>query len=427
MAGAMAVQRGQHVARRATHVQAAAQRARAPPCLRISAATFPRRPYPHPSPRRSGPAAAARPSAPEHAGAGSPPSSRRDGLPALALALAPSHPRTPISPAAAGKTTIADTLVASNGIISQRMAGQLRYMDDRPDEQKRGITMKSSAISLLHRHANEVHLVNVIDSPGHVDFSSEVSTAVRLSDGCVIVIDVVEGVSAQTYAVIRQAWSEQLRPVLVLNKIDRLITELQMSTFEAYLHLQEVLGSVNLITSALFAAQVAEDRADTDAKAKVASGKVAEAAAAEAAAAQGGAQGAAEAEAADGPGEVNFEDQVFDWSVEDKDDSDVYFDPTRGNVIFASAYDGWAFSVGQFAVLLAKKFNIPTKHKQLSKALWGDYYVTKEKGQRRVKKGAQVKGKPPLFVSAVLQTLWDIYESASKDSGTIYISGGYFS
>ena len=85
------------------------------------------------------------------------------------------------------------------------------------------------------------YIINLIDSPGHIDFSSEVSTAVRLSDGCLIVVDVVEGVCPQTKAVLKQAWLEQLKPVLVLNKIDRLITEKKMTKVEVYQRLTQIL------------------------------------------------------------------------------------------------------------------------------------------------------------------------------------------
>jgi ribosome assembly protein 1 len=101
-----------------------------------------------------------------------------------------------------GKTTIADCLISSNGIIHKKQAGQLRLLDDRLDEQDRGITMKSSSISLVYQD----FLINLIDSPGHLEFYSEVSSALRLTDAALLVVDVVEGVSSQTFRVLRELY-----------------------------------------------------------------------------------------------------------------------------------------------------------------------------------------------------------------------------
>ncbi|XP_030621732.1 elongation factor-like GTPase 1 isoform X2 [Chanos chanos] len=277
-----------------------------------------------------------------------------------------------------GKTTLADCLVASNGIISSRLAGKLRYLDSREDEQIRGITMKSSAISLHYATGEEEYLINLIDSPGHVDFSSEVSTAVRLCDGAIVVVDAVEGVCPQTQVVLRQAWLENIRPVLVINKIDRLIIELKLTSQEAYTHLQKILEQVNAVTGALFTSKVLEERAEK----------------------------AAEEEGSS----VNSDgEQVYDWSagLEETDDSHLYFSPDQGNVVFASAIDGWGFSIHQFAQIYSQKMGI--RSDVLLKTLWGDFYLNAK--AKKIMKGAQSKGKKPLFVQLVLDNIWSLYEN----------------
>uniref|UniRef100_A0A3B1IVE0 Elongation factor-like 1 n=1 Tax=Astyanax mexicanus TaxID=7994 RepID=A0A3B1IVE0_ASTMX len=283
-----------------------------------------------------------------------------------------------------GKTTLADCLVASNGIISTRLAGKMRYLDSREDEQIRGITMKSSAISLHFTSGESEYLINLIDSPGHVDFSSEVSTAVRLCDGAIVVVDAVEGVCPQTQAVLRQAWLENIRPVLVINKIDRLIVELKLSPQEAYTHLQKILEQVNAVTGALFTSKVLEERAVKE----------------------------AELEGAVPEGEVpelSGGEQVYDWSagLEETDDSHLYFSPDQGNVVFASAFDSWGFSIHQFAQIYCQKMGI--RSEVLQKTLWGDFYINPK--AKKIMKGAQSKGKKPLFVQLVLDNIWSLYDA----------------
>ncbi|XP_054287552.1 elongation factor-like GTPase 1 [Macrosteles quadrilineatus] len=270
-----------------------------------------------------------------------------------------------------GKTTLADSLVASNGIISQRMAGKLRYLDSRKDEQERGITMKSSSIALYYKSEtkNEEYLVNLIDSPGHVDFSSEVSTAVRLCDGAIIVVDVVEGVCPQTQVALKQAWLENIQPVLVLNKLDRLILEVKLSPLDAYVHLTQVLEQVNAVTASLFTTEVMN-----------------------------------RSESVPSSG-----DQLQDWSdgLETADDSQLYFCPDQGNVVFASAADGWGFCVRDFAAVYAAKLGV--KQAVLERTLWGDFYLNTK--TKRIAKGAQEKAKKPLFVQLVLENIWAVYEN----------------
>ncbi|EWC48181.1 hypothetical protein DRE_02285 [Drechslerella stenobrocha 248] len=306
-----------------------------------------------------------------------------------------------------GKTSLSDCLLSSNGIISPKLAGKVRFLDSRPDEQIRGITMESSAISLYFQSLKppaapdasptlQDYLVNLIDSPGHIDFSSEVSTASRLCDGALVLVDAVEGVCSQTVTVLRQTWLEHLRPVLVVNKIDRLITEWKLSPLEAYVHLSKLLEQVNAVMGSFFAGERMED--DLKWREKVEQRQKASTARRTS---MSGVEGE-DAEAA----RLTLGSEV---DYEEKDDEDLYFSPEKFNVIFASAIDGWAFTVKDFAAIHEKKLGV--KRAVLEKVLWGDFYLdpkTKKLLRQRHLKGRNLK---PMFVQFALDNIWAIYDN----------------
>ncbi|KAI9906327.1 hypothetical protein PsorP6_002937 [Peronosclerospora sorghi] len=286
-----------------------------------------------------------------------------------------------------GKTSLSDRLVATNGIISDRVAGKVRYLDHTPDEQVRGITMKSSAIALLYESddgpgddANATttrrsFLVHLVDSPGHVDFSFDVGTAVRLCDGALVVIDVVEGVCAQTLAVLRQVYAEGIRPCLVLNKLDRLITEVQLSPLEAYHRLCRIVEETNAVLSALIRTDLMDQAATSDER---------------------------------GRKEDDDHDDVA--QATEALETAWLFSPARGNVIFASATDGWAFSLGSFATTYAKKLALPVR--TVRRALWGDFYYHTKRKQIVTK--APTASSAPLFCAWILDVLWTTYKTLAR-------------
>lgn len=316
-----------------------------------------------------------------------------------------------------GKTSLTDALLATNGIISPKLAGKIRYLDSRPDEQLRGITMESSAISLyfsmLRRQSPDTapeqreYLINLIDSPGHIDFSSEVSTASRLCDGAVVLVDAVEGVCSQTVTVLRQTWVERLKPLLVINKMDRLVTELKMTPAEAFAHLSRLVEQVNAVLGSFFQGERMEEDLNWREKMEARVAAAAEAKEAEELASSS----SASADGRQGEAELQFEEM---------DDEDLYFSPEKNNVIFSSAIDGWAFTVRQFASLYEKKLGI--KRNLMEKVLWGQFYLDpktkKVLGQKHLK-GRNLK---PMFVQLVLEPVWTAYQATiGGDGGKGYV------
>jgi len=144
-----------------------------------------------------------------------------------------------------GKTTLSDNLLAGAGMISDDTAGQQLAMDTKEDEQERGITIDAANVSMTHEYEGENHLINLIDTPGHVDFGGDVTRAMRAVDGALVVVDAVEGAMPQTETVVRQALREGVKPALFINKVDRLINELQEGPEEMQQRLMDVIGDVN--------------------------------------------------------------------------------------------------------------------------------------------------------------------------------------
>jgi len=144
-----------------------------------------------------------------------------------------------------GKTTMTDSLLAEAGLLSPKIAGEARALDYLEEEQKRGITIKTANISLLHEIGGKPYVVNLIDTPGHVDFTGKVTRALRAIDGVIVVVDAVEEVMVQTETVTRQALGERVKPVLFINKVDRLIKELRLGPDEIQRKLVRIIHDFN--------------------------------------------------------------------------------------------------------------------------------------------------------------------------------------
>ncbi|XP_031206183.1 elongation factor 2, partial [Mastomys coucha] len=273
-----------------------------------------------------------------------------------------------------GKSTLTDSLVCKAGIIASARAGETRFTDTRKDEQERCITIKSTAISLFYELSeNDLNfikqskdgsgfLINLIDSPGHVDFSSEVTAALRVTDGALVVVDCVSGVCVQTETVLRQAIAERIKPVLMMNKMDRALLELQLEPEELYQTFQRIVENVNVIISTY-------------------------------------------GEGESGPM------------------GNIMIDPVLGTVGFGSGLHGWAFTLKQFAEMYVAKFAAKgegqlgaaeraKKVEDMMKKLWGDRYFDPANGKfSKSANSPDGKKLPRTFCQLILDPIFKVFDA----------------
>ncbi len=144
-----------------------------------------------------------------------------------------------------GKTTFSDNLLSGAGMMSDELAGKARQLDFHDDEAERGITIDSASVSMVHEVEGKEYLINLIDTPGHVDFGGDVTRAMRAVDGAIVLSCAVEGIMPQTETVLRQALKERVKPILFINKVDRLIKELKLTPEAMQEKFMKIIASVN--------------------------------------------------------------------------------------------------------------------------------------------------------------------------------------
>src|SRR3989339_1785281 len=150
-----------------------------------------------------------------------------------------------------GKTTFSDNLLAGAGMMSEEKAGKQLVLDFHADEQARGITIDAANVNMVHNSDGEDYLINLIDTPGHVDFGGDVTRAMRAVDGAIVLVDAVEGIMPQTETVFRQALRERVKPVLFINKVDRLIRELKLTPEQMQHRFVVVIENINKLIQSL--------------------------------------------------------------------------------------------------------------------------------------------------------------------------------
>ena len=146
-----------------------------------------------------------------------------------------------------GKTTLSDNLLANCGLISKEMAGKQLALDFHEDEQQRGITINAANVSMAHEFGGNEYLINLIDTPGHVDFSGNVTRAMRAIDGTIVLVCASEGIMPQTETVMKQALRERVKPILFINKVDRMIKELKLTPEGMQERFMKIINHFNLL------------------------------------------------------------------------------------------------------------------------------------------------------------------------------------
>eukprot|EP00056_Hartaetosiga_gracilis_P006226 m.94387 g.94387 ORF g.94387 m.94387 type:complete len:841 (+) comp12413_c0_seq1:127-2649(+) len=262
-----------------------------------------------------------------------------------------------------GKSTLTDSLVSKAGIIAGAKAGETRFTDTRQDEQDRCITIKSTAISLYYELSKEdmvfvkqksegnAFLINLIDSPGHVDFSSEVTAALRVTDGALVVVDCVSGVCVQTETVLRQAIAERIKPILFMNKMDRALLELQLEQEDLYQTFQRIVESVNVI--------------------------------------------------------------IATYGDDDGPMGQIQVDVSKGTVGFGSGLHGWAFTLKQFAEMYSSKFGIDIE--KMMARLWGNQFFNPKTKKWRKSEAEGFQRGFNMFVLDPIYKVFDAVMNFKKD------------
>ena len=144
-----------------------------------------------------------------------------------------------------GKTTLTDNLAAAAGLMAKDLVGDrmLTWVDDQ--ERERLMTIYGATVTMAHDYENQKYLINLLDTPGHVDFGADVTQAMRAVDGAVVLCCAVEGVMPQTETVLKQALSERVKPILFINKVDRAIRELKLNPEQLQKRLANIVVDVN--------------------------------------------------------------------------------------------------------------------------------------------------------------------------------------